>query len=194
MLRSKHRLIRDGAQGEAAVVGEQRRGAGTRDWRQYIDARFETADGSVVEFTGHIPRFDLGNDFLKVGDLVPVRYDPDDHRQIALDIPRLKAQIAARAAGSEPVAPAASGATVAGIRPGAGLLPLTADAVAAALDAMAELGELHYREALSDDEYTAEKTKLKELMRRRVSGAISEAEFEAENTERRAGLPPFSRR
>jgi hypothetical protein len=194
MLRGKHKLMRDGAPGEAVVLREQRRGAGTRDWRQYIDARFEGADGTAVEFSDHVLRSDVGLDFVDVGDMVPVRYDPGNHRQIVLDVPRLKAQIAARHAGGEPIpAPAGEGlAPPAGDSAAPEPEPLTPDAVAAALEQMANLGELRHRHALGDAEYDVEKAKLQDLMRRRSSGAISQAQFDAENTLRLASLPSSS--
>jgi hypothetical protein len=190
MLRGKSKLMRDGAQGEAIVLREQRRGAGTRDWRQYIDARLDGGDGSVVEFSGHIPHGDLGGIFLEVGDTVPVRYDPADHRQIVIDTPRVRAQTAARQRGGEPIP--AAGAGVAAPAPGAASQPLTPDEVAAALDQMADLGELRHGEALSDAQYEAEKSKLQDLVWRRASAAITEAEFAAENALRLAGLPSSS--
>jgi hypothetical protein len=178
MLAGKHKLMREGAEGQAVVLGEQRRGAGTRDWRQYLDARVQYPDGSLVEFSGHVLTSDIGRNFFEVGDVVPVRYDPTDPRRIVFDVPKLKAQKAARDAGheqSEPTGTAGQG--------------LTAGAVAAALEQMANLGDLRNRGALTDSEYEAEKAKLQDLMERRNRAAITEAEFQAENATRLAGLP-----
>jgi hypothetical protein len=221
MMRGKHKLMREGARGKAAVVGEQRRGPGTRDWRQYIDGRFEHPDGSSVTFTDYVLQADVGSDFLEVGDIVPVRYDADDHKRIVLDVPALLAEIAARQAGGEPSpdgetpgfafssapspatggapnpatgsapSPATDGALSAFPRsaPGTAQPPLTPDEIAAALEQMAGLGALRHIGALGDDEYVAAKAALHELVRRRASGVISAAEFEAENALRLARLP-----
>jgi hypothetical protein len=173
MLVGKHKLMREGTRGQAVVLREERRGAGTRDWRQYLDVRFQCPDGSVVEFSGHVLFNDVRGDFLHVDDVVPVRYDPTDCRRMVFDVPRLRAEKAERDAGPQQIEQG-----------------LTADAVAVVLEQMAELGELRNRGALTDSEYETEKVKLQDLTKRRNSGAITEAEFEAENAVRLAGLPP----
>jgi hypothetical protein len=187
MLSGKHKLMREGAQGQAVVLREQRRGAGTRDWRQYLDARFQCPDGSLVELSGHVLQSDVGSAFFTVGDLVPVRYDPADHRRIVFDVHQLKADRAARDAGREQIAPAISERTgqMKAATPKSALAP---DQVAAALEMMANLGELRHSGGLTDSEYVAEKVKFLDLMNRRTSGAITDGDFQAENAIRLAGL------
>lgn len=172
MLRGKHTLMREGARGRATVLREQRRGPGTRDWRQYVDARFQTPDGAIVEFTDHILHADVEGDFVSVGDAVPVRYDPRDTKRIVLDIPALTAEITARNAGRtmpepepEPAATVPAGNDA---QPGTGPSGMAADEVMVAVEQMAQLGELHHRGTLTDDQYQAEKVALQATLRKRL--------------------------
>ncbi|MFL5860233.1 MAG: DUF3592 domain-containing protein [Solirubrobacteraceae bacterium] len=192
MRRGKHTLMREGARGRATVLREQRRGAGTRDWRQYVDGRFQSPDGSSVEFTDHILQSDIGSDFLAVGDAVPVRYDPRDPTRIVLDVPALLAEIGARHAGlavpdldaaatapaaTAPVAGSAAAATAPAVdaaqpgtapQPGTARSGLAPDEVMAAVEQMAQLGELRHRGALTDERYQAEKVALQADLRKRL--------------------------
>jgi hypothetical protein len=194
MLPGKHKLMREGDVGEAVVLREQRRGAGTRDWRQYLDARFQYPDGSFVEFSGHVLHGDIEGNFFTVGDVVPVRYDPVDHRRIVFDVPKLRAERGAGNDDRHQLRPAGIPGPGQPVTPGAARHGLTPEEVAAALEQMAELGELRHSGALTDSEYEAEKMKFQELTQRRATGAITEPEFQTENASRLAALAPSPER
>jgi Protein of unknown function (DUF3592)/Short C-terminal domain len=192
MLPGKHKLMREGAVGQAVVLREQRRGAGTRDWRQYLDVRFQYPDGSFVEFSGYVLHSDIEGNFFTAGDLVPVRYDAMDHKRIVFDVARLRTERGSRDDGREQLRPAGIGGSGLQVAPGAAP-GLTPEQVAIALEQMAELGDLRHRGALTDSDYQAEKTRFQELTTRRATGAITEPEFQTQDARRRAALPSADR-
>jgi hypothetical protein len=103
----KRKLLREGAQAEAVVIGL---GGGKQSGALFglkLRVRFE--DGSTEEVYRRVG-FHGPNElpWFVVGSTVPVRYDPADHSRIELDLPALKAREEAKrsAANAEAIAAA----------------------------------------------------------------------------------------
>jgi hypothetical protein len=89
---------RDGERGEAVVLKAESHGgvAGAGGYSSVtydLELRTHFEDGTSVDFSEHI-----GNAFkgagvgFRVGDVVPVRFDPDKHERIEIDMAAIHAQ------------------------------------------------------------------------------------------------------
>jgi hypothetical protein len=85
------KLLRDGAQTQGVVVESRRTGSGgiaEGDARLSCQVRVRVSfeDGSKAEVSSKL----YGRLYVE-GDILPVRYDPDDHSKIEVDLPALEA-------------------------------------------------------------------------------------------------------
>lgn len=87
------KLLRDGAQARAIV--KEREGANfthngyTAD-RLVLEVHFE--DGSQVEIRDKVDKEDVGYKLIRVGDILPVRYDPKNRSAAVVDVAAIRAQ------------------------------------------------------------------------------------------------------
>jgi hypothetical protein len=87
-------LLRDGTRAEGVVL--EREGAnltqhGFSAFKLVLEVRFP--DGSRSELREKLDVEDIGLLHGRVGDVLPVRYDPDDHSALAIDVPALRAEL-----------------------------------------------------------------------------------------------------
>ena len=90
-LSGDHKLLKDGAQAKGVLtdVGERK----SSSHANIFDVRghAKLPGGEQVDFAAEkLNSHKLG--WFKVGQIVPVRYDADDHTKVALDIPALEAK------------------------------------------------------------------------------------------------------
>jgi hypothetical protein len=90
---AKRRLITDGMQAQALVLEKKVYAAGVETGRasacRYrLRVRFE--DGSATEISRRVWTHKLAD--ARVGELIPVRYDPSDRDAIEIDGPAFEAQ------------------------------------------------------------------------------------------------------
>lgn len=88
------KVLRDGARAEAVVL--EREGAnlsqhGFSAYKLVLEVRFP--DGSRSELREKVDVGDIGLLHGNVGDVLPVRYDPDDRSAMAIDLPALRDQL-----------------------------------------------------------------------------------------------------
>jgi hypothetical protein len=89
MFGQKKKLLSAGAQGWGVVTKAKMPAHG----REYVWVRAEFPDGS----TGECGPYELWMPkvgFRVEGDVVPVRYDPDDHSKLTIDMPAMEQQYA----------------------------------------------------------------------------------------------------
>jgi hypothetical protein len=87
----RKKLLREGAQAQAVVTeceGANLTHNGFSNWALVLEIHFE--DGSTAEMHDKVSKSDVAP-LLKVGDILPVRYDPDDHSDAVVDTPAVKA-------------------------------------------------------------------------------------------------------
>jgi hypothetical protein len=88
----RNHLLKHGAATHGVVTGHkeiaQDQYGSELDYSIHVEVRFE--DGSETEIVHRwTKRAKVG--ILRVGDKVPVRYDPDDHSKAVIDMPALEA-------------------------------------------------------------------------------------------------------
>ena len=88
----KHHLLKHGAAIQGVVTSHKEiahdQYGSELDYSIHVRVRF--ADGSETEIVHRwTKRVEVG--ILRVGDKVPVRYDPDDHSKAVIDMPALEA-------------------------------------------------------------------------------------------------------
>ncbi|HTJ68361.1 MAG TPA: DUF3592 domain-containing protein [Actinospica sp.] len=88
----KHHLLKHGAETQGVVTSHKEishdQYGGELDYSMHVRVRFE--DGTETEIVHRwTKRAQVGS--LRVGDKVPVRYDPDDHTKAVIDMPALEA-------------------------------------------------------------------------------------------------------
>lgn len=145
----KDMLIREGAQARAVVLSATRRERGTArgedsagHWELRLRVQFD--DGSSQELVRRESDLDVGAD-VSQGDFIPMRYDPQDRSNIAIDILALKAQMEA----AQRTSPELTGTS-----PELGLDDWHP------IDRLRRLNDLHDHGLLSDTEFAAEQAKL----------------------------------
>jgi hypothetical protein len=94
------KLLKEGTQGTGIVV-ETKEGSTDRlmvfSWHVKVQAHFDDGSTGEIKTTLHvhqkgmIPRDDLVLG-VKVGDKVPIRFDPKDHSKVEVNIPELHAR------------------------------------------------------------------------------------------------------
>ena len=98
------RLLRSGAEGQAVVRASKRlsqnRGVGAYAHELTLHLRFD--DGSETTVTRIAEVKDLAGS--KPGSVVPVRYDPDDHSRVEIDVIAIRRQKARARAESDSAA------------------------------------------------------------------------------------------
>jgi hypothetical protein len=87
-----HHLLKHGAEGEGVVTSHKQidrdQFGSELDYSIHVTVRFD--DGTETEIAHRwTKRKKVG--VLNVGDRVPVRYDPNDHSKVVLDMPKLEA-------------------------------------------------------------------------------------------------------
>lgn len=85
-------LLTSGAQGQGVVIRHEmlaRSQFGAETWYS-VHVRFRFDDGTETEISQGCARDKVGT--LEVGDKVPVRFDPEDHSKVVLDVPALEAR------------------------------------------------------------------------------------------------------
>jgi hypothetical protein len=89
----RKKLLREGAQAQAIV--KEQEGAnlthnGFSAVKLVLEVHFE--DGSQAEVSDKVDKEDLGYRLIKVGDILPVRYDPENRSKALVDIAAVRAQ------------------------------------------------------------------------------------------------------
>lgn len=85
-------LLANGARGQGVVSQHQtiaRSQFGSESWYT-VHVRFRFDDGTETEITQSCTREKVG--ILDIGDKVPIRFDPQNHSAVVLDIPALEAR------------------------------------------------------------------------------------------------------
>ena len=95
----QHRLLKHGAVTQGVVTNHKEiahdQFGGELDYSMHVRVKFE--DGSETEIVHRwTKREKVGS--LRVGDKVPVRYDPADHSKVVIDMPALEAAHAQKTA------------------------------------------------------------------------------------------------
>lgn len=89
----KHRLLKEGVEGQAVVTAIDTRRAGASTFRTKLEMTFRCEDGTTVDLSAHVLDSEVGD--IVAGNIVPVRYDASNHRKVVLDLPALRARYAA---------------------------------------------------------------------------------------------------
>lgn len=89
----KHRLLKEGVEGQAVVTSIDTRSAGASTFRTKLEMTFRCEDGTTVDLSGHVLDQEVGD--IVAGNIVPVRYDASNPGKVVLDLPALKARYAA---------------------------------------------------------------------------------------------------
>lgn len=89
----KHRLLKEGVEGQAVVTAIDTRRAGASTFRTKLEMTFRCEDGTTVDLSAHVLDDEVGD--IVTGNIVPVRYDASNHRKVVLDLPALKTRYAA---------------------------------------------------------------------------------------------------
>jgi hypothetical protein len=89
----KDRLLREGAEAQALVLDKRVYAAGVQS-NEATSCRYELRvkfqDGTTSEISRRVWHRRLAG--FQIGDLVPVRYDPDDRSKVEIDEPKLVAR------------------------------------------------------------------------------------------------------
>jgi hypothetical protein len=88
----RKKLLREGTQAQAVVTvceGADHTRGGFSNWKLVLEIHFE--DGSTAEMQDKVSKADVAP-LLKVGDILPVRYDPDDRSDAVVDTQAVKAE------------------------------------------------------------------------------------------------------
>jgi hypothetical protein len=89
----RKKLLREGARADAVVLertGVSLTPGGFSAHKLVLEVHFP--DGSQAELQEKVNVADIGALRGAVGDVLPVRYDPDDHSAMALDVPAIQAE------------------------------------------------------------------------------------------------------
>ena len=89
----RKKLMREGAEGQAVVLeseGVNIVAGGASEFKLLLEVRF--SDGSTAEHREKVKLTEIGPVMVKAGDIVPVRYDPDDHSDVVVDAPAMRAK------------------------------------------------------------------------------------------------------
>lgn len=93
----KRKLLKNGAKAKAVVVDSDMTGMsnsqGAHKWRLRLSVQFD--DGTTAEVSCHAYEVDLAAGY-GAGQIIPVRYDPDDRSKVEVDRPTLEAESEAR--------------------------------------------------------------------------------------------------
>jgi Short C-terminal domain len=98
----KHRIRTEGATARAVVTEAKCEGgysgrAGTSPVVYHLKLRVQFDDGSVADTACKVGNSFVGSDeFFSTGDIIPVRYDPNDRSQVEVDLAALGAEKEAR--------------------------------------------------------------------------------------------------
>jgi hypothetical protein len=89
----RKKLLRDGAQAQA-IVKEQEGANFSRNGfsadKLVLEVHFE--DGSQAVVSDKVDKEDAGYVLIKVGDILPVRYDPENRSDAVVDVAAVRAQ------------------------------------------------------------------------------------------------------
>ena len=175
----RRNLLKDGATAKAVILEADKQGgmpgeAGGYTATQYdlrLDVHFD--DGSRAEATCQVGGFILGTDlWFAEGDIVPVRYDPDDRSKIEVDVPALEAQRDAEQQALQKEAIAQGEAQLAGGgAPGSGPVGTSAAEDRRERKEQARAGR--------ERQKARRAAQLEKLTRKHDQGLISDEEFEA---------------
>lgn len=93
----KRKVLKNGAKAQAAVVSSDMTGMsnshGAHKWRLDLHVQFD--DGSTADVTCHAYEVNLASGYGP-GQIVPVRYDPNDRSKVEVDREALVAESEAR--------------------------------------------------------------------------------------------------
>lgn len=157
-------LMRDGIATNAVVIsckGEM--GGSVRDKGSgevyHLELKVHFNDGSSA-----VVKQRMGDSLIFLppspGELIPVRYDPNDHKRVEIDRPKIKAHNAARdsdRARNDQIRIARAEAKLTGA---ANSVTVGSSHAAGTLDRLRELADLHSSGALTDAEFAAAKSKI----------------------------------
>lgn len=93
----KRKLLKNGAQAQAVVRSSDMTGLsnsqGAHKWRLELHVQFD--DGTTADVSCHAYEVNLASGY-GAGQIVPVRYDPDDRSKVEVDRPAMVAESEAR--------------------------------------------------------------------------------------------------
>jgi hypothetical protein len=168
----KHRLLREGVEGEAVVTANSPavNTAMSGSYRTKIEITIQFEDATSVDFSSHVQGVEVG--FLGPGSIVPVRYDAADHRKVVLDLPALRARHAAEVESRDQAAIARSRAPIArgGVARETSAIAETSARVAAEAAAFAQ------RSAAFRDRAAGSGPALSAILRAKQAGDLAEVE------------------
>jgi hypothetical protein len=90
----RKKLLRDGAHADAVVTEHQGVRHTEGGWSAYelvLEVHFP--DGSQAELRERVDVADIGKLRGRVGDVLPVRYDPEDRSAVVIDVPAIRAEV-----------------------------------------------------------------------------------------------------
>ena len=159
MLFGKHKLMREGARAEAVVTAARQYGGHTAGASEaagrtlpvgyHVTLRVRFDDGSTVEVARKADLYGR----VTEGDILPVRYDPEDHSKIEVDEPALRAQSDAADAERAQAKQARVSDRERQLAPGAAPPAAASDPV----ERLEKLADLRDRGVLTDAEFAAQK-------------------------------------
>ena len=89
----RKKLMREGAQAQAVVTGREGVNLTEGGWSAYklvLEVHFP--DGAQAEVQEKVHVADIGALRGRVGDVLPVRYDPEDRSEVMIDVPAIQAE------------------------------------------------------------------------------------------------------
>jgi hypothetical protein len=89
----RKKLLREGARADAVVTGREAVNltyGGFSAYELVLEVHFP--DGSRAELREQVDAADLGRLHGQVGDVLPVRYDPENPSEMVVDVPAIQAQ------------------------------------------------------------------------------------------------------
>ena len=90
----RRKLLRDGAQADAVVTECESKNLTEGGWSAFelvLEVHFP--DGSQSELREKVDVADIGGLRGRVGDVLPVRYDPQDRTSAVIDVPAIRAEV-----------------------------------------------------------------------------------------------------
>jgi hypothetical protein len=89
----RHKLLKNGATAQAAVIRSEMTGMsnskGAHKWKLKLKVQFD--DGTTADASCSAYEVNIGMGYGP-GQILPVRYDPEDRTKVELDVPALQAE------------------------------------------------------------------------------------------------------
>jgi hypothetical protein len=162
---SRRRLMREGARANAVVVKSDAIPSQYGIWgfRLLLEVHFDDGTKTEIERTEQI--LNLGTQLVGAGDIVPVRYDPQDRNKVEVDSAAMQAAHDAQTAQRDQAAVHRAEAELAGERAADEQAAETRARGLEEIQEIVDLKKAHDAGTISDAEFEARKAAMKEKLR-----------------------------